>query len=418
MNKINIAMATDKNYIIPTKVAMSSILDAAGKDSFYEFHILCSSELDSKSREKLSALERNYVYLNVSFHEIAGEELNNATTTAHIPVASYYRLYMSREIEADRCLFIDGDMIIREDLQPVYNMDLEGCYIAGVRDMGVRFHAEEFSGYADYLGIASMDEYVNAGFTLFDLKKIREDGLDQVFISAIRHGYKYMDQDIINKYCYGRIKHLPLRYDYFTEYDGDSLREYDKYYSKQELADFDHKCVLHYTGGFKPWICRRLKINQYWWDQAEKILSEEEYHTVLNQAREFEEKSDWTYILEKVDGEKEVVIFGFSEIGRTVAEQLQNTGHDGIAAYADNDSSKYGMQHRGIVVMSVEDICLKFEHPLWIISSQNGFAAIGRQLQKLGIEADRMIRYIWKDRTYYNRLDDKYRDYELQILGG
>ena len=418
MNKLVVVMATDENYIIPTKVAMSSILDSASKDSLYEFHILCNRKVNENIRQKLIVLEETYEYLKVLFHEIEDIELNDATINAHVSLASYYRLYISRIIDEERCFYVDSDMIIREDLLPVYHTDLHDYYIAAVRDMGVQANMKYHSEYADCLEIASMKGYVNAGFMLLNLKKIREDGLDKVFISAIKCGYKYMDQDIINKYCYGSIKYLPLRYDYFTEFDGDSSKEYIQYYPEQELEWMDHTCVLHYAGIFKPWLCTRLKMNQYWWNQAKKILSDKEYQEVLTQAHEFERKSDWTYILEKTEREKNVVIFGFSEIGRNVANLLRKAGHNVIAAYADNDTSKHGMEYQGITVLSVEDICLKFSDPLWIISSQNGFIAIGRQLQELGIGEERIIRYIWKDKTYYDRLDDKYRAYELQILGG
>lgn len=413
MDKINIAMTTDENYILPTKVTISSILDAAERKVPYRFHILCSRKLDEGSRQKLIELERTYDFLNIIFHEIDGDELEHAVTTAHIPVASYYRLYMGRVIDEDRCLFVDGDMIIKEDLSTVYGMELEGCYAAGVRDMGVQSRIEEFSEYADYLGIDSMNEYVNAGFMLFDLKKIRDDGLEEAFVSAMSHGYKYMDQDIINKYCHGKIKLLPLRYDYFTEYDGSA--ECCQRYTDQELDGIDQLAVLHYTGFFKPWLCTRLRINRYWWNQAKKILKDEEYQKVLEQAHEFERKSDWSYIVSRAEKEKALVIFGFSEIGRNAADRLQTSGYSKIAAFADNNPDKHGMGYAGVSVLSAEDACFQFPNALWVISSQNGFSAIGRQLEALGVKKDRIIRYIFKDQTYYNRLDDTYREYELQM---
>lgn len=401
MGKKVIVMVTDENYILPTKVAVSSLLTADYSLSFFEVHILCGKGMNFGSRDQLKALEHMYDNLEIRFHEIEDSALEKARTTAHIPVASYYRLYISRIIEEDRCLFIDGDMLIRGDLSRIYDMELEDCYIAGVRDMGVQANMDKFSGHSLSLGIPSMNDYVNAGFILFNLKKIREDGIDKLFISAISHGYPYMDQDIINKYCYGKIKHLPSKYDYFTEIQGDA---------------FD-ACVLHYTGYFKPWICSRLKINQLWLAQAKQALDAEEYKLIEKQVGESERLSDWSYVLDSVKEEKEVIIFGFSEIGKSVADMLIKAGQRNIAAFADNDTQKKGLEYQGIPVMEAEEIRLRFSSPFFIISSQNGFRSISGQLKELGIPEKKIIRYIYKDKTYYERLDEKYSAYELEIKG-
>ncbi len=398
MEKIIIIMVTDENYILPTKVAVSSVLTSAHTPSLFEVHILCKKGMDFDSRNQFKALEQMYNNLEIRFHEIEDSVLEKARTTAHIPVASYYRLYISRIIDDDRCLYIDGDMLIQEDLSQIYNMELGDFYIAGVRDMGVQANMDKFSGHSSCLGIPSMDEYVNAGFLLFNLKKIREDGIDQLFISAISHGYPYMDQDIINKYCYGKIKYLPTKYDYFTEYGGDAFEA----------------CVLHYTGYFKPWICSRLKINRLWWEQAKQALNEEEYNLIKKQAGEAERISDWSYVLDRVKEEKEVVIFGFSEIGKNVADRLVKTGEGNIVAFADNDIRKAGLEYEKIPVMSMAEIRLNFSSPFFIISSQNGFRSISSQLKELGIPEKKIIRYIYKDKTYYERLDEKYSAYESE----
>ena len=220
MATLNIVMATDENYILPIMVTISSVLSSSKSNNYFRIYILCTHELSWESRERLESLRKKEKRLEISFVEIDDPKLKTAATTAHIAVASYYRLYISRLIMEDRCLFLDGDMIIREDLTEVYNTDIEGYYAAGVKDLGIQVNMEAYATYADYLGIPSMESYVNAGFMLFNLRKIREDNIDKRMIEAISDGYKYMDQDIINKYFYGKIKHLPLRYDFFTEYYG------------------------------------------------------------------------------------------------------------------------------------------------------------------------------------------------------
>ena len=216
VEKINIVMSTDENYVIPTLVTLSSILTSSKKGTCFHVYILCDRNFNYACRDMLKKLEKKDGRIEFTFKEIHDSRLDKAVATAHISVASYYRLYISQMIEEERCLFIDGDMIIRDDLSEVYNTDMENDYVAAVKDLGVQSHMSEYKEYADILHIPSMDDYVNVGFMLLNLNKIREDHVEHRMIEAIGSGCKYMDQDIINKCCYGKIKILPLKYDFFT----------------------------------------------------------------------------------------------------------------------------------------------------------------------------------------------------------
>ena len=84
-------------------------------------------------------------------------------------------------------------------------------------------------------------------------------------------------------------------------------------------------------------------------------------------------------------------------------------------AFADNDQDKEGLGYQGIPVIRAEKLCEEYPDAVYIISSQNGFIHIKKQLNELGIEDGRIIRYIHKDRTYYARLDEPYREYEEAV---
>lgn len=420
MGKINLVMTTDANYAVPTMVTISSILSASKKDSCFSLSILCAPDLPQKDRDMLKKLENKDSRIQIQFIEISDPRLDKAVTTAHISVASYYRLYISQRIMEDRCLYIDGDMIVRDDLTEVYNTDLKDYYGAAVKDLGIQIHMSEYKNYGEYLGIPSMSNYVNAGFMLFNLNKIREDKVDQQMREAISKGYKYMDQDIINKYFYGRIKILPLKYDFFTEYYGSIAGKQVTGYSDEELYHIEQDaCVLHFTGLFKPWLCTRLKINALWWKEAGKVLDEAVYKNTLESAKEFMRKSDWKYILERAEDAGEIIIFGFSEIGKSIADRLIRSDLNLSLAFADNDKGKEGLSYGEIPLIPADRLALEYPDALYIISSQNGYVHIRRQLNGLGIDDCRIIRYIHKDESYYARLDERYeeKDFDLRYTG-
>lgn len=415
MEKIVIVMTTDKNYIVPTKVAIYSMWKST-QNVWFEIHILCDYNLDVDSKEELKELAHCLQRVSIVFDEVRDESLKNANTLGHIPVASYYRLYISRLLDCERCLFIDGDMIIQEDLRAIYNIDLNGYYIAGVRDCAVQSKNPAFADHQKDLNIPNMHQYVNAGFMLFNLDAIRENGMDNVFIDAIDDGYKYMDQDILNKFCYGKIKHLPLRYNLFGEFYGrlDKLSETD--YTEEEIREAENWAVLHYPGGYKPWTCSRLRANQIWWQVAKNVLSDEEYTQWKEKANESERHSDWSYIVEQIGTCKDVIIFGYCQMGCEVEVQLERTVPGVMVAFADNDLNKQGMKHKKVCVLSAEEAVKKYAKGFWIIMSQVAHTDIKKQLMELGVAEKRIARYIYKTVAYYEGLDEENYRYEMKIL--
>lgn len=415
-DKLTIVMTTDKNYIVPTKVAIYSMLSST-PEAFLEIHVLCNENLDEDSRKVLCQVESSWdSRLKIYFDEVTDDVLSNAKTLGHIPVASYYRLYITRLLSGSRCLFLDGDIIVNTDLREIWRTDLDDYYIAAVRDCAVQSKNEAFAERELELEIPDMHQYVNAGVMLFNLDKIREDKLDEQLVEAIGRGYRYMDQDILNKFCYGRIKHLPLRFNLFAEFYERMEKMGSTDYTDDELCDVENWGILHYPGSYKPWVCSRLKANQIWWKVAKNVLTAEEYECWYTRALEQEKVSDWSYIMQHVEVADRVVVFGYSEIGRKVVAQLKVSKMDKPVVFADNDVNKQGIVFEGMKVLSAMDAVSQNGSALWIVSSQLSYVAITKQLIELGIPAEHIVRYVFKTEAYYEGLDEANYKYEMKIL--
>lgn len=419
MEKLTIIMTTDKNYVMPTKVAIYTMMKYSSDDVLFDIHILCENTLDTTSRKYLKKMEDQFSRIRFFFDEIDISEFKNAKTHSYVPLASYYRLYISRFIKVDKCLFIDGDVIVRCNLKELFDINIEDCYIAAVRDCAAQTGKKDFVNHEYEIGIPSLDNYVNAGVMLFNLERIRRDALETSFIHAIGNGYRFMDQDILNKFCYGHIKIIPLKYNLFSEYYDRVDKMPETLYTMDEL-EAAQRCpaIIHYPGPFKPWICSRLKANRLWWEEAKEILTQEELKKWRNEARNFEEKSDFSYLLSNLKGQDKVVIFGFSDIGKQLLDMLMKKLPQKQFYFCDNDEKKQGELYRGILVYSVNQIIdLKSEF-YWIIGSQNAYVTIKNQLLSVGAEEGKIIRYIHKDSNYYDRLDDEFREYEEAMIRG
>ena len=170
--------------------------------------------------------------------------------------------------------------------------------------------------------------------------------------------------------------------------------------------------LIHFAGGYKPWEYIRINASWIWWEVARKALAEADYKRLYAQAVQFAIQSDWSYLLELSRKQKDIIIVGFSDIGRGVAESLLWGDIENIRCYCDNDRKKQGLVYEGMEVLSVQAACCQYPQALWIVTSQNYHKEIKRQLRDLGIDNDKIIQYMEKGIAYYERIDENYKMHE------
>ena len=95
--------------------------------------------------------------------------------------------------DADRVLSLDCDTICLSDVSDVWDIALEGCYFAAAR--------EAHRGYCDVL-------YTNMGVCLFNLDMLRDGKADEVISVLNSKRFKYVEQDVMNCLCQGRIAEM------------------------------------------------------------------------------------------------------------------------------------------------------------------------------------------------------------------
>ena len=99
----------------------------------------------------------------------------------------------------DRVLWLDPDTIVCDDISDLWNVEIDHKYFAAVEE--VRNHNH------------SLKPYFNAGVMMMNLKKFRDDGMDQKVIDAINSTpYEHLEQDALNYLCHMHIRSLPSCY--------------------------------------------------------------------------------------------------------------------------------------------------------------------------------------------------------------
>lgn len=101
--------------------------------------------------------------------------------------------------DLDKILSLDNDTIVKSDISELWDMDLEDCYFAAVKE--------------PYKSEALDILYTCVGVSLHNLDYIRRKGMHEKIIRALNNTrYIYPEQDAFNYYCYQHIKALPAEY--------------------------------------------------------------------------------------------------------------------------------------------------------------------------------------------------------------
>jgi len=103
----------------------------------------------------------------------------------------------------DKILTIDNDTIVKANISELWDIDLGDNYFAGCTEP---FYTK------------GMITYINMGVAMLNLKKIREDGIDDLLLKNLyTYYYRNAEQGCINDTCQGHILVLPSEYN-VTQY--------------------------------------------------------------------------------------------------------------------------------------------------------------------------------------------------------
>ena len=286
VNKIPIAMATDNNYVYPTIVAMTSMLENKKESTYLDFHIMISGQVSKENRNRMTKLQSLYNGCSVELIDMKNSFNNTYITPSYITRATYYRLLLPSILNKyNKILYLDGDIIVRKDLWNLYSTDIKDNYIGAVKDIWHQMYGGR--DYAHKLGIKNLNQYINAGILVMNLQKIREDNMKKKFndfIPTLESRRLYLnDQDVLNATCYDKIKFISPEYNAMQhlEFNYDVMGILVDCYDMQEWkkACID-PAIVHYTSSAKPWKgCNCRFYNE--WDKYRKIAEKKIYGTPI-----------------------------------------------------------------------------------------------------------------------------------------
>ncbi|MDO4692054.1 MAG: glycosyltransferase family 8 protein [Porphyromonadaceae bacterium] len=266
MQSIPIIVAFTPNYLLPASVTLSSILSASRPDACYEVICLLSESLSDDDVRRLEAIDQGLGRLSFRFLEFE-DRLSGVYVDPKYTAAANYRLVVADLLpEYDRAIYLDCDIIVRQDLALLYEtLDLGGNYLAGIAEASTQWQISRMPQGCD------PGQYINSGFLVMNLDLFRRDRVGDKLIEVLRVPYlEFPDQDALNIVCKGRIHYLPPRYNGIRTFVLPAYKEdFLRYYTEQDWEEISMAGTIHYTGE-KPWRAYTLFF-ELWWQQYWKL---------------------------------------------------------------------------------------------------------------------------------------------------
>lgn len=253
-----LAIAFTPNYFVQAATTLLSILRACPEG---DFHVVClvREEIPQPMQDKLARLGGGRMHFE--YIPLKGR-LDGVYIDPRYTEAASFRLLLPELLPAlDRILYLDCDIIVRQDLSRLWReTDLGDNYMAVVYEAPIEQQADRFRA----LGCDPM-RYFNSGFLLMNLAQMRAEKVSERLLEACRVPYlEFPDQDALNQVCQGRVLPLSPVWDsirtfFIPKYKPDFVRQY----SEELWDEVQRSGNIHYTGG-KPWDLFTVQFRAWW----------------------------------------------------------------------------------------------------------------------------------------------------------
>ncbi|WP_189212560.1 glycosyltransferase family 8 protein [Actinokineospora fastidiosa] len=260
-DKVQVVFAVNDLYCLPLLVTLQSLRESNPDIAEHAHVTVLHQNLRPESAERIG-VRCDRLGLSVELRAAPLPDLPynlcfGATLT-------HYLRFAIPELLAghDRVLYLDADLVIKDDLRPLLTANLHGLPFGAVRDPNnpLYRYGRAAPGWRA-LGIPDDREYFNSGVMLLDFSA----GAGEVFDRALRviedHSemLRLHDQDALNIAAADRWCRLPRRWNAFP-FSALLRTEWIQYGAEDLvpmadlLAEEPDAAILHYVTPSKPWL--------------------------------------------------------------------------------------------------------------------------------------------------------------------
>lgn len=264
-NNIAIGMLSSSEFLPFAAVAIQSIIEHSVPDKNYDF-LLFTDGIPKKRKDKILRTVEDYKNVSIRFINVSEhlKLLTGAVGSQYAKLLYIRVLWAHVLVHYNQIICVDSDMIVVSDIGIFENFDFGENYISAA-------HEWTYGEYGSELGLKNpVKEPMNAGFSVHNLKKIRDEYSPTVLLALCNaKSWRYCDQDVLNILFEGYIQYLDYDWNYRADLD-----TIGKLHKLQSWHSTNYKVrspkIIHYAGYFKPWSLPNVSLEDAFWEVAER----------------------------------------------------------------------------------------------------------------------------------------------------
>jgi len=273
---VAVAFASDANYVPYLATTLRSIINHSSPENNYDLVVL-SQGIAGADQQKIKAMTDGAANLSLRFLDVSAQvdkKTGGFFTSAHISVATYYRLFTPAIFDQySKLLYLDVDLVALADVAELFRVDLDGAVAGAVRDyLAIKDLSRRSNAkWREQLALREVSSYFNAGVMLLDLEQMRGENLEGKWFERLASlkTPRLHDQDILNSVCQGRIKYLDGSWNgaAWAEACGETIfsGELPEFLYQEYIESQKAPRILHYYSRHKPWNLPYLELAEHFW---------------------------------------------------------------------------------------------------------------------------------------------------------
>jgi lipopolysaccharide biosynthesis glycosyltransferase len=273
-NIVPIVFNCDDKFVKYLSVTLQSIIANASSNYNYDIIIL-NTDINEKKQSVLTRFYKQHPNVSIRFYnmERISQEFgieNYTTSNNHVTTVAYYRLFIETVFKNyNKIIYLDSDIIVKDDISRFINVDLDNFACAAVRDSLISRLSDrdeyKFKGFCEYsetvLGLDNLTNYFNSGVMLFNVKRLIENNYQEKLIDVARKNNKYFnDQNVLNSVLQHDVK--------IIETTWNAQLNSGFFGGLVDVQPFEDLHILHYCSQIKPWKDSSVEFADVWWGYA------------------------------------------------------------------------------------------------------------------------------------------------------
>uniref|UniRef100_A0ACD6AMM0 Uncharacterized protein n=2 Tax=Avena sativa TaxID=4498 RepID=A0ACD6AMM0_AVESA len=221
--------------------------------------------LNSSYSPVLKQLESHFM-INYYFNTLQNKPENpKFRNPKYLSILNHLRFYLPEIFpRLNKVLFVDDDIVVQQDLSPLWSIDLKGKVNGAVQTCGEVFHRfDRYLNFSNPLIAKNFDRRACGwayGMNMFDLSEWRRQNITDV--------YHYWQQQNEHRLLW-KLGTLPAGLVTFWNRTFPLDRSWHLlglgYKPNLNPKDIERAAVIHYNGNLKPWLEVGLpKYRKYW----------------------------------------------------------------------------------------------------------------------------------------------------------